>query len=457
MKFVTSLISVMRHSAILSLVLWLSGNPAQAFRNDVTSFKLANGLQVVAIPDHRAPVVTHMVWYKVGAADEAPGESGLAHFLEHLLFKGTDKLKPGQFSKIVARIGGRDNAFTSQDYTAYFQRVARDKLALVMDMEADRMNNLRLTDALVLPERNVVLEERRSRVANRPGSRLSEQMNAAFYVSHPYGKPVIGWQHEIQALNRDKAMAFYKKYYAPNNAILIVAGDITSVDLRKLAKKYYGAIPAKPDLPKRVRPKEPPPEAARRVTLKDPRVTGPQIRRSYLTPSYITAQTGEAEALQVLAEILGGSSTSILFQNLVVEQKTASVVGMYYTGDGLDSGRIGIYVIPAAGKTIEEAERALDIGIADFLKTGFKKEDLKRAKNGLKADAIYAQDSQSQLARLYGRALVTGQTIEDIHEWPSRIEKVTADDVMKAARKYLRLKRSTTGYLQRTASRNKTH
>ncbi len=443
----TNLITMFRHSAIMLSCLWLSATSAQAFRNDVTSFKLANGLEVVAIPDHRAPVVTHMIWYKIGAADEAPGESGMAHFLEHLLFKGTDKIKPGQFSKTVARVGGRDNAFTSLDYTAYFQRVARDKLALVMEMEADRMNNLKLTDALVLPERDVILEERRSRVDNRPSSRLSEQMNAAFYVSHPYGKPVIGWQHEIKALNRDKAMAFYKKYYAPNNAVLIVAGDITAKDLRILAEKYYGPIKSKSDLPERVRPKEPDPQAARRVTLKDPRVTSPQIKRSYLTPSYTTAQPGEAEALQVLAEVFGGSSTSILFQSLVVEQKIASVAGMYFSGNGLDSGRIGFYAIPAAGKSIEKTEHALDLAIADFLKKGFKTEDLTRAKNGLIAEAIYAQDSQSQLARLYGTALATGQKIEDIREWPKRIEKVTAEDVMKVARKYLLLKRSTTGYL----------
>lgn len=447
MKPATNLITLSRHGILAMMCLWFSVTSAEAFRKDVTSFKLANGLQVVAIPDHRAPVVTHMIWYKVGAADEAPGESGLAHFLEHLLFKGTDKIKPGQFSKTVARVGGQDNAFTSFDYTAYFQHVARTQLPLVMEMEADRMTNLRLTDALVLPERDVVLEERRSRVDNRPASRLSEQMNAAFYVSHPYGKPVIGWQHEIQALNREKALAFYKKHYAPNNAVLIVAGDITAKDLRVLAEKYYGSIPAKPDLPKRIRPKEPEPQAARRVTLKDPRVTSPQIRRSYLTPSYTTAKPREAEALQVLAEVFGGSSTSILYQDLVVGQKIASVTGMYYSGDGLDSGKIGFYAIPAAGKNVAQTEHALDIAIAAFLKKGFKAEDLNRAKNGLIADAIYAQDSQSQLARLYGTALASGQKIEDISEWPSRIEKVTAEDVMKVARKYLVIKRSTTGHL----------
>lgn len=422
-------------------------NTAEAFRKDVKSFTLANGLQVVVIPDHRAPVVTHMIWYKVGAADEKPGESGLAHFLEHLLFKGTETLGPGEFSSMVARIGGQENAFTSLDYTAYFQRVARDQLPLVMEMEADRMHNLKLTDAVVKTERDVVLEERRSRVDNRPASRLAEQMNATFYLSHPYGAPVIGWMHEIEALNREKAMAFYRKYYAPNNAVLIVAGDITEKDLRVLAKKYYGPIPKKTDLPKRVRPKEPEHQAARRVTLTDPRASNPMMRRAYFTPSYTSAAPGEAEALQVLVEIMGGGSTSFMFQRLVVEEKIASVVGMFYSGDGLDSGSTGIYAIPAAGKTVEELEKAIDRQIAAFLEKGFDDDELNRAKKGLIAEAVYAQDSQSGLARVYGVALTTGQTIEDIAKWPDRINEVTRDTVMGVARKYFRKSRSTTGYL----------
>lgn len=430
------------------VALFLANNPADAFRKDVSSFTLKNGLQVVVIPDRRAAVVTHMIWYKVGSADEAPGETGLAHFLEHLLFKGTAKRKPGEFSRVVARHGGSDNAFTSLDYTAYFQRVARSKLPLVMEMEADRMTNLRLTDAVVLPERKVVREERRSRVDNHPGSRLAEQMNAAFYVSHPYGSPVIGWMHEIKALDRQKALAFYKKYYAPNNAILIVAGDVSEAELRPLAEKFYSAIPANPNLPKRrIRPREPEPQAARRVILRDPRVANPLMRRAYLAPSYTTAQPGEAEALEVFAAVVGGNATSLLFQDLVVKQKIATTVGMSYTGDGLDSGRLSVYAVPGAGKNLPETERALDKALAGILANGFDDAELKRAKTGLIAEAIYSQDSQTRLARIYGTSLAVGETLQDVAEWPKRIEAVTKEQVMAVARKYLTEKRSTTGYL----------
>jgi zinc protease len=208
--------------------------------------KLDNGLEVVVVPDRRAPVVTHMVWYRVGGADEPQGKSGIAHFLEHLMFKGTDKIPAGQFSKIVAALGGQDNAFTAQDITAYFQRVEKGKLPDVMRMESDRMANLKLDEKDVLTERKVILEERRSRVDNDPGSLLQEQMMAAMYVAHPYHTPVIGWAPEIAALNRADALAFYKKYYAPNNAILVVTGDVEPDQVMALAKETYGKIPANP-------------------------------------------------------------------------------------------------------------------------------------------------------------------------------------------------------------------
>src|SRR5262245_32466436 len=224
----------------------------------VSEFKLANGLTVVVIPDHRAPVVTQMVWYKVGAADEPPGSSGIAHFLEHLMFKGTDKIPTGQFSKIVAKNGGEDNAFTNHDVTAYFQRVAKDRLPLVMRMEADRMENLRLSEEDVKTERDVILEERRSRVDNDPGSILQEQMMAALYANHPYGIPIIGWEHEIAALNRDDALSYYRRFYAPNNAILVVAGDVEPDEVQKLAEETYGKLAPNPALNgNRHRPQEP--------------------------------------------------------------------------------------------------------------------------------------------------------------------------------------------------------
>src|SRR5499433_2614456 len=210
------------------------------------TFTLPNGLQVLVIQDHRTPVVTQMVWYKVGSADETPGKSGLAHFLEHLMFKGTAKHPAGEFSHTVLRIGGNENAFTSYDYTGFFQRVPRDQLGKMMEFEADRMTGLILKDENVLPERDVVLEEYNMRVANNPEARLNEQIMAALYLNHPYGRPVIGWHHEIEKLSREDALAFYRRFYAPNNAILVVAGDVTVDEVKKLATATYGALKPNP-------------------------------------------------------------------------------------------------------------------------------------------------------------------------------------------------------------------
>ena len=210
------------------------------------SFTLDNGLQVVVIPDRRTPVVTQMIWYKVGSADETPGKSGLAHFLEHLMFKGTAKHPAGEFSQTVLRIGGNENAFTSLDYTGYFQRVPREQLAKMMEFEADRMTGLILKDENVLPERDVVLEEFNMRVANNPDARLTEQIMAALYLNHPYGRPIIGWRQEIEKLDREDALAFYKRFYAPNNAILVIAGDVDAKEVRPMVEKAYGGIPAQP-------------------------------------------------------------------------------------------------------------------------------------------------------------------------------------------------------------------
>ena len=226
-----------------------AGEPGSGVFNPESS-TLANGMRVVVIRNHRVPVVTHMVWYGVGAADEGPGESGIAHFLEHLMFKGTKRRAPGEFSRILARNGGQENAFTSSDYTAYFQTVAVDRLEMVMEMEADRMTNQVLTEKGVETEKAVVLEERRSRTDNNPGGLLAEQVDAALYLNHPYRRPVIGWAHEIEALNLKQVMAFYKKWYNPSNAILVVGGDITLEKLKPLAERYYGSIPAHPPTPR---------------------------------------------------------------------------------------------------------------------------------------------------------------------------------------------------------------
>ena len=412
------------------------------------SFKLENGMDVVVIPDHRAPVVTHMVWYRVGAADEPPGKSGIAHFLEHLMFKATETMKSGEFSKTVARLGGQDNAFTSQDVTAYFQRIARDRLPTVMKMEAERMTKLQLAEKEVFTERDVIKEERRSRTDNNPQSILGEEMMAALFKSHPYGIPIIGWMHEIAQLDRQDALDFYKRHYAPNNAILVVAGDVTAEEVRKLTADTYGVIPRNDKVAAYKRPTEPPANAARRLELVDARAGEPIFQRQYLAPSYVSAKPGEAEALDLLLKIVASGSTSRLYRELVVKQKLASSVSGYYAGHGKEYGRILIYGVPSRDHTLEALEAGIDKVIGDIIENGVTEVELARAKRVFIADYVYESDNQSSLARRYGFGLVVGQTIEDIETWPDKIRKVTLDDLKQVAAKYFDIKASVTGYLR---------
>ena len=399
------------------------------------SFTLDNGLQVVVIPDRRAPVVTHMVWYKVGSADEQPGKSGIAHFLEHLMFKGTKTHPEGTFSKAVADVGGEENAFTSNDYTAYFQRIAKEQLPLVMGFEADRMANLVLTDEQVLPERQVVLEERSSRTDSEPSAQLGEAFDAALWVNHPYGVPVIGWRSEIEQLNRDDAIAFYDRYYTPNNAVLVVAGDVEAAEVRTLAEETYGKVARRAEPGPRVRPTVQTLPAQRVVTLSDERVAQASTRLGWTAPSYATGEPGEAEALEVLAEVLGSGSTSRLYRELVRDDGPAVSAGAYYNGSNLDDGEVTLYAVPRDGQTVEAMEARLLAVLADVAENGVTDEELARAKRTIVADAVYAQDSQSTLARIFGTALTTGGTVEDAKTWPSRIEAVKADAVTAAAQR----------------------
>jgi zinc protease len=412
-----------------------------------TEFTLSNGMQVVVIPDHRAPVVTHMVWYKVGAADEPKGVSGIAHFLEHLMFKSTDKIAIGEFSKIISRLGGQDNAFTGQDVTSYHQRIAKNQLGTVMDMEADRMAHLRLTPEEVATERQVILEERRSRIDNNPTALLDEQMNAALYLSHPYGIPVIGWEHEMAKLSREDAMHFYHRYYAPNNAILVVAGDVTPEEVKRLAEATYGKVPANPEVGVRSRPQEPKPIAARRVVLKDPRAGNPSFHRYYLTPSYSTAKPGEAEALDLLMKIVADGATSRLYKKLVVDDKIAATTGGDFSGWALDSGAISLYAVAGPGVGLDKIEAAVDGVLEDVRKNGVTSAELERAKKTFLADYIYESDNQASLARRYGWGIAVGRSAADIEGWPQAIAKVTLEDVKKAADAYLDPRRSATGWL----------
>jgi zinc protease len=416
------------------------------------TFTLGNGLQVVVIPDHRTPVVTQMIWYKVGSADETPGKSGLAHFLEHLMFKGTSKHPAGEFSQTVLKVGGNENAFTSSDYTGYFQRVPREQLANMMAFEADRMTGLILKDENVLPERDVVLEEFNMRVANNPEARLTEQIMAALYLNHPYGRPVIGWRQEIEKLDREDALAFYKRFYAPNNAILVIAGDVEAKDVRPLVERTFSDVAAQPAIPaQRLRPQEPVPAAPRTVTLSDPRVEQSSVRRFYLVPSSTTA-AGESPALDVLAQLMGNGNNSYLYRALVVDRPLAVSAGAGYQGTSLDATQFMISAAPKPGVEFAQVEQVIDDVISDLGQNTVRAEDLERVKTQLIAEAIYAQDNQATLARWYGGALTTGLSIDDIRSWPDRIRAVTAEQVRDAAQKWLDKKRSVTGYLIKDAT-----
>ena len=441
-----------RFAASVFVALAVSSSGALA-QTTVTSappatFTLGNGLQVLVIPDHRTPVVTQMIWYKVGSADETPGKSGLAHFLEHLMFKGTAKHPAGEFSQTVLRIGGNENAFTSTDYTGYFQRVPREQLEKMMEFEADRMTGLILKDENVLPERDVVLEEYNMRVANNPDARLTEQIMAALYLNHPYGRPVIGWRPEIEKLDREDALAFYRRFYAPNNATLVIAGDVDAKDVRPMVERTFGAVAAQPAIPaRRLRPQEPEPVAPRTVTLSDPRVEQPSVKRYYLVPSANTAAAGESPALDVLAQLMGNGSNSYLYRALVVDRPLAVSASAGYQGTSLDATQFVIAASPKPGVDFAQIERVFDSVIADVAENPVRAEDLERVKTQLIAEAIYAQDNQATLARWYGAALTSGLSIEDIRSWPDRIRAVTADQIREAAQKWLDKKRSVTGYL----------
>ena len=433
-------ISVISTSGALALTSAASDPPV--------SFTLDNGLQVVVIQDHRTPVVTQMIWYKVGSADETPGKSGLAHFLEHLMFKGTAKHPAGEFSQTVLRVGGNENAFTSYDYTGFFQRVPRDQLGKMMEFEADRMTGLILKDENVLPERDVVLEEYNMRVANNPEARLNEQIMAALYLNHPYGRPVIGWHHEIEKLGREDALAFYRRFYAPNNAILVIAGDVDAGEVRPLVEQTFGKVAAQPAIAaQRVRPQEPEPAGPRTVTLADPQVEQPLVRRSYLVPSATTAAPGESATLDVLAQLMGGGNNSYLNRALVVDHPLAVGASAGYQGTSLDPSQFTITAAPRPGVDFAQVEEAIDNVIAKVAESPASSEDLERVKTQLIAEAIYAQDNQATMARWYGGALTTGLSIDDIRSWPDRIRAVTAEQVRAAAQKWLDKKRSVTGYL----------
>ena len=436
----------------VAVALTLSAAPPVLAEEPVTTFTLDNGLNVVVIEDHRAPVVVQMIWYRVGAADEPAGHSGIAHFLEHLMFKGTEKIAPNAFSGIVEAQGGDDNAFTSWDYTAYFQRIAADRLDLVMEMEADRMRNLRLTEEDVTTERQVILEERAQRTDSDPGALLMEQIRAAQFLNSPYGVPVIGWRHEMTELSREDALEYYERFYAPNNATLVIAGDVEPETVKALAEKHYGPLKPSDGIVPRERPQEPPQLSERRLVLEDERVSEPYVYRSYLAPERDPGNQRDAAALTVLAELLGGNGqTSVLARALQFDTQTAVFTSAFYDGTSIDDGTFGMVVMPAQGVSLQDAEAALDKVLADFLAKGPDPAALERIRTQVRANEIYARDDVESLANRYGRELSVGLTMTDIDTWDEALAAVTAEDVMAAAQKVLDRRNAVTGWLTRPA------
>lgn len=429
----------------LAIALICLALPAAA--GEVTTFTLENGLEAVVIENHRAPVAVHMVWYRIGAADEPPGKSGIAHFLEHLMFKGTDDRAAGEFSQLVELNGGSDNAFTSRDYTAYFQRVAADRLDLMMELEADRMRDLAMTEDDVATERAVIIEERNQRVENDPGALFTEQRMAAQYLNHPYGIPIIGWRHEMEGLTREDALDFYRRFYAPNNAVLVVAGDVEPEEVRRLAELHYGPLEPSPGIGERVRPAEPPQIAERRIVMTDPRVAQPYVLRTYLAPERDAGAQEEAAALTYLAEILGGGTTSVLARKLQFEMPLAVYTTAFYDGVSYDDTTFGVAVVPVPGTGLAEAEAAMDAAIDEFLATGIDDAQFERIRFQIRAAQVYSQDDIQGLARRYGEGLTSGLTVADIEAWPDVLDAVTKEDVMAAAERLFDLRRAVTGWL----------
>lgn len=431
----------------MSLVLVLAQG---ALADQVSTFSLANGMQAIVIEDHRAPVVINMIWYRAGSADEKRGKSGIAHFLEHLMFKGTKTLAPGAFSKVVEANGGNDNAFTSTDMTAYHQRIAADRLELVMKMEADRMRNLVLSEEDVKTERDVILEERSQRIDSQPEGLFQEQLAAAQYLNHPYGVPIIGWRTEMETLSRQDALDWYRLYYAPNNATLIVAGDVDPADVQRLAETYFGPLAPSPAITERARPAEPAQLAERRLSFADPNISRPYVTRSYLAPERDAGAQEKAAALTFLAALLGGDrQTSLLSRALSFDQKIAISVGAAYDGVSLDDTTFTLYVVPVPGVGLKEAEAAMDKVIADFMAKGVDPDQFKRLKTQLTAALIYQKDSVGDLAETYGSAVTAGLTVKDVEDWPALLQAVTEADVVAAAREVLDRRRAVTGWAMR--------
>ncbi|MFZ1105737.1 MAG: pitrilysin family protein [Hyphomicrobiaceae bacterium] len=399
-------------------------------------FKLANGMEVVVVPNHRVPVVTHQVWYKAGGAEDPDNQPGIAHFLEHLMFKGTKTFPGNSFERFVVANGGAGtNAFTYQDLTVYPQSLPKKHLAALMEREADRMVNLLLSDEQIKAEVGVVQNERRGN-DNSPLYQLNEHIRAALFPGHPYSRSVIGKEAEIATLDRTKALAFYKRYYAPNNAVLVVAGDVTEGEVRKLAEGTFGRIPANKNLPKRVVQPMPKKPATMHVELEHERVGVPSIGFYYATPGIGVLSEADSTALNLLGHIAGASIIGRLHRSLVTEQKLANSVSAGHSHD-LRGGILSFAAAAAPGVAFADLEAALGREIAALGRDGVTAAEVDDARKAFLAAKAYADDNHRVLADSYGRSLSQGLTVADVENEDERTARVTVDDVNRQIARFM--------------------
>jgi len=408
--------------------------PAAAATNAVEK-TLANGLRVIVVEDRRAPVAVHMVWYRVGAMDETDGTSGVAHLLEHMMFKGTRRLKPGEFSERVSAAGGRDNAFTSLDYTAYFQIVPAPRLAEMMSIEADRMANLRLDPKEFASELKVVMEERRLRTEDQPQARVHEALMSAAWQAHPYRRPIIGWMNDLENMTVGDARDWYRRWYVPNNAWLVVVGDVDAAQVFRLAEKTYGRIPRRA-LPVRKPPAEPAQSGPRQVSVKAPAKL-PYLAMGYKVPVLRDAERDrEPYALEVLAGVLDGHDAARLSKNVVRGRKLAVSAGAGYESSVRGESLFVLDGSPAEGHSVEELQAALREEIGLIAREGVPEDELKRVKTQAIASQVYRRDSSMAQAMEIGRTEAAGHSWRDIDRMIEKIRAVTAKEVQAVARKY---------------------
>ena len=404
---------------------------------------LNNGLKVIVVEDHSTPTVTFQVWYKVGSYYEQFGKTGISHLLEHMMFKGTDKYPTGEFSKIVSRNGGQENAFTSRDYTAYFENWASDRLELSMDLESDRMVNLKFDEEEFKREKSVVMEERRLRTEDDPTSLLVEEVYAAAFKAHPYHWPVIGWMKDIESITLEDLKRHYKTFYAPNNAVIVVVGDVKAQEVFELVDKYFGKIPKNDNIP-HFSYYEPPQEGERRVVVKNASAQLPFVFGGFHVPNI---GSGDEYALKVLAVILGGGRSSRLYRTLVFDTQKALYAGAYYSYMTKDPSLLCFYAAVKPGATPEEVERLIWDEIEKLKKNGISKRELEKAKNQVESDFIYGLDSNFYRAMNIGILESIGKSWKYLNTYVENVRKVTVEDVLRVARKYLSRDNLTIGYL----------